>query len=109
MNECSLILNKSYEFFKNLPLVTRHSLDCEEGDKEVHHAEAEADPGQGRGPGLQPPGHSLGTAVPVPVTYNHRQRVMTFSDGQQKCLSSVFVTLYLRRGVCSLQEQPSSH
>ena len=43
-------------------------LDSEVGDEEIHHAEAKADPGQGGGPGLQPPGHSLRTSVAVPVT-----------------------------------------
>ena len=48
-----------------------------EGDadhQEVQQTEAEGDAGQGGGPGLQPPGHGLGAAVPEPVTWGGEGR-----------------------------------
>ena len=49
-----------------------------EGDadhQEVQQTEAEGDAGQGGGPGLQPPGHGLWTAVPESVAWGGEGRL----------------------------------
>ena len=49
--------------------------DGDEDDQDVHQTEAQGHPGQGGGPWLQPPGHSLGTPVPVSVPCKHSQLI----------------------------------
>ena len=74
---------------------------------DVHGAEAEGDPGQGGGPGLQPPGHRLRAPVPVPVAWTHKEKIFTVRLKIFAIVNSI--VCHLTRGVCSWRALTSSH